>query len=56
MPEQLAELRETLTSATLLKNMIKDTEEQPDEEFHWARVWESPKAGAFVPVELVLSP
>ena len=37
MPEQLAELRETLISATLLKNMIKDTEEQPDEEFHWAR-------------------
>ena len=50
--EQLTELREILTFTSLLKDMIKDTDEQPDEEIHRVRSGRVPSAGASVPVEL----
>ena len=43
--EQLTELRETLMFTSLLKNTIKDTDEQPDEEMRRVR-------SGRVPVEL----
>ena len=48
MLEQLTELRETvLTNTSLLKDMIKDIDEQPDEEIHRERLGRILSAGAF---------
>ena len=38
---------------SLLKNMIKDTDEQPDEEISWVRLGRVPSTAASVPMELV---
>ena len=35
--EQLTEFRETITFTSLLKDIIKDTDEQQDKEIHMAR-------------------
>lgn len=44
--EQLTEFRETVTFMSLLKDMIKDTDEQQDEEIHMARSgWGGMKLG-----------
>ena len=48
----LTELRETLMFTSLLKGMIKDMNEQPDEEIHRVRSGRVLRAGASVPVEL----
>lgn len=37
--EQLTKLRETCTFTSLLKDMIKDVNQQPDEETHKVRFW-----------------
>lgn len=50
--EQLTEIKETLMFTSLLKDMIKDTGEEPDEEIHRARSGSVPRAGASVPVKL----
>ena len=50
--EQLTELRETLTFTSLLKDMIKDTDEEPGEEKHGARSGRVLSTGASVPMEL----
>ena len=52
MLDWLTELRETLMFMSLLKDMIKDTNEYPDEEIHKARSGRIPSTGASVPVEL----
>lgn len=50
--EQLTELRETLMFSSLLKVMIKVTEEKLDEDVHRVRSRRVPHAGASVAVEL----
>ena len=50
--ERLTELRKTLTSTSLLKDIIKVRDEQPDEEKHRVRSRKVLNAGASVPVEL----
>ena len=52
MLERLTELRVTPMSSSSLKDMIKDTDEQPDEDTHEARSERAPSAGASVTVEL----
>ena len=53
MLEQLTELREThLSVYYMIKEMRKDTDEEPDEEIHRARSGKVLSAGAYVPVEL----
>ena len=37
---------------SLLKDMLKDTDEEPNEEIHRVRSWRVLSAGASVPVEL----
>ena len=44
--EWLTELGETLKFTSLLKGMIKDTDEQPDEAMHRARCGRVPSAGS----------
>ena len=46
------ELREILTFTGLLKNVIKDTDKQPDEDIHRMRSGSVLSPGASVPVEL----
>lgn len=36
----------------LLKDIIKDADEQADEDIHWARSQRVPNVGVFVPVQL----
>ena len=48
MLESLTELREILTT-TLLKDMIQDTDEHPDEEIHRQRSWEGPECRSVCP-------
>lgn len=48
----LIELRETLNFTRLLKDMLKDTDEQPDEETHRERSVRVLSSGASIPVEL----
>ena len=42
----------TYASQFIIKNIIKDTDEQPDEEVHKARSGRVPSAGVSVSVEL----
>ena len=46
--EQVRELKETLRSTSLLKDMVKVTDEQSDTE---GEVWEGPKQRSFCPCE-----
>ena len=46
---QLTELRETLLFTSLLVDMVKDTDEQPDEEARRTRSVGVPSAGVSVP-------
>ena len=46
MLEQLTELKEILTFTSFLKDMIKDTDEQSDEDIHGVRSGRVPSAGA----------
>ena len=48
--EWLTELRETLNVTSLLKDMIKDTDEQPDEEIHTVRSGRVLSIGASIPI------
>ena len=50
--EQLTELRETLTFTSLLRDVIKYTDEQPDKEIHKARSGRILCTGTFVSMEL----
>ena len=50
--EQLTELRETLMLSSLIRDIIKDTDEQPDEDIHRVRSGRVPSAGVSVAVEL----
>ena len=50
--EQLTELKETVTFTSLLKDMIKDTDEQSDEEIPSVRSGRLLSAGTSVPVAL----
>ena len=51
--EWLTELKETLMLTHLLKDMIRDTDEQPDEEVHRVRSGRGPSTSwASVPAEL----
>lgn len=50
--ERLTNLKETFTLTSLLKAVMKSTDEQPDEEIHWVRSGRALSAGASVPVEL----
>ena len=50
--EQLTELRETLMLSSLIRDIIKDTDEQPDEDIHRVRSGRVPRAGASVPTKL----
>ena len=52
MLEQLTELRETLTFTSLLRDTIKDADEQTDEEVHRVRSGSVPRTAASVPAEL----
>ena len=53
MLEQLTELRETcLPVYYVIKDMIKDTGEQPDKEIHRVKSGTVPRTGASVPVDL----
>ena len=52
MLEQLTELRETLTFIRLLKVVIKETDEQPDEEIHRAKSGKIQSTRASDPEEL----
>ena len=47
--EQLTELREILTFTSLSKDMIKDTDEQPDEVLHRVRCGRGPERRSFCP-------
>lgn len=49
MLEQLTELRETLMFPSLLKNMIQDTDEQPDEAMYGVKSEKAPSAGDLSP-------
>ena len=50
LPQRLTELRETLLLFTrLLKNMIKDIDEQPDKKITKVRLWEGPEHRCFCP-------
>lgn len=51
LKDLLKELRETMF-IMLLKDMIKDTDEQPNEEIYRARSRWVPGVGASVPIEL----
>lgn len=44
-------LRETFLFTSLLKDMLKHTHEQPNEEIRWARPERGPNTGTSVPVE-----
>ena len=48
--EQLTELREILTFTSLSKDMIKDTDEQPDEALHRVRCGRGPERRSFCPL------
>lgn len=50
--EQLTELKETVTFTSLLKDMIKDTDEEPNEDIPTAKSGSAPRARASVPVKL----
>ena len=52
MLEWLTELKETLKLTSFLKDMIKDVDEQPDEEIHRKRSGRVLSSGASVPLEL----
>ena len=53
LPQQLTELRETLLTFTrLLKDMMKDTDEQPDEEIRKVRSGRVLSTGTSVLMEL----
>lgn len=53
MLEQLTELRETITYIySLLKNIMKDTDEQPDKEVHRVRSGKVLGTRISVPMEL----
>lgn len=49
--EWLTELRETLKFTSLLKDMIKGTDEQPDKDIHRVRSGRVPHAGVSVSIE-----
>lgn len=49
--EQLTELKETVTFTGLLKDVIKDTVEEPNEDIHMAKSGSAPRARASVPVK-----
>ena len=49
--EQLTELKETVTFTSLLKDMIKDTDEEPNEDIPTAKSGSAPRARASVPVK-----
>ena len=50
--ERLTEIRETFMFTSLLKDMIKDTDEQPDGEKQRVRSGKVLSTGASVPIEL----
>lgn len=50
--ERLAKLKETLTLTRLLKAVMKNTDEQPDEEIHRVMSGRAVSAGASVSVEV----
>lgn len=54
--EQLTELKETVTFTSLLEDMIKDTDEEPNEDIPTAKSGSAPRARASVPVKLEWSP
>lgn len=48
----LIEFTETLTFASLLRDIIRDTEEQPVKEIHKARSGKVPSVGGSIPMKL----
>lgn len=51
-PLMLTEFKKTLTCISLLKDIIKDTDKEPDEEIYRVRSGSVLSAGASVPMEL----
>lgn len=49
--EQLTELKERVTFTSLLKDMVKDTDEEPDGDIRTAKPGSAPRARASVPVK-----
>ena len=49
--EQLTELKETVTFTSLLKDVVKDTDEEPDGDIRTAKPGSDPRARACVPVK-----
>ena len=50
--EWLTELRKILTFTSLLKDIVRDTDQQQDDETHWVRSERTPSTGVSVPMEL----
>ena len=52
MLEQLIELKDTFMFTSLLKAIVKDTNEEPDDEIHRVRSGRAPSTAVSVPMEL----